>query len=67
MVKRCQTVIVVSEGDASGNTKLLDIEPFLREKIGAFFKAEKIPIVMRYFDPNYIVRSSPANLGGSIL
>jgi 6-phosphofructokinase 1 len=40
---------------------------FLRERIEAYFKAEKLPVVMRYFDPNYIVRSSPANAEDSIL
>jgi len=47
--------------------KLRDIGLFLRERIEAYFKAEKVPVVMRYFDPNYIVRSSPANAEDSIL
>ncbi len=55
------------ERDASGNVKLKDIGPFLRERIEAYFKAEKIPVVMRYFDPSYLVRSSPANAEDSIL
>ena len=80
IVKRAHAVIVVAEGagqdllaasgeerDASGNVKLKDIGPFLRERIEAHFKAEKIPVVMRYFDPSYIVRSSPANAEDSIL
>jgi 6-phosphofructokinase 1 len=41
--------------------KLKDIGPLLRDKIEAFFKAEGIPIVVRYFDPSYQVRSRPAN------
>ena len=74
MLKRSHAVVVVAEGagqdllaqaesgrDASGNVKLQDIGPFLRERIEAFFKAEKVPVVMRYFDPSYFVRSSPAN------
>ena len=78
--KRAHAVVVVAEGagqdllaasgeerDASGNAKLNDIGWFLRERIEAYFKAEKIPIVMRYFDPSYIVRSSPANAEDSIL
>jgi 6-phosphofructokinase 1 len=56
-----------SERDASGNVKLKDIGPFLRERIEDYFQAEKIPIVMRYFDPSYFVRSSPANAEDSIL
>jgi 6-phosphofructokinase 1 len=55
------------ERDASGNLKLRDIGLFLRERIEEWFKARKIPIVMRYFDPSYIVRSSPANAEDSML
>ncbi len=47
--------------------KLKDIGPLLREKIEAFFKAEGIPIVMRYFDPSYQVRSRPANCEDALL
>ena len=80
MLKRAHAVIVVAEGagqdlleaggeerDASGNVKLKDIGLFLRERIEAYFKAEKIPVVMRYFDPSYLVRSSPANAEDAIL
>ncbi len=80
LLKRGHAVVVVAEGagqellqdpkaerDASGNVKLADIGLFLRERIEAHFKAEKIPLVMRYFDPSYLVRSSPANAEDSIL
>lgn len=80
VVERAHAVVVVAEGagqdllaaggadrDASGNVKLKDIGPFLREKIEAYFKAEKVPAVMRYFDPSYFIRSSPANAEDSIL
>lgn len=80
MHKRAHAVVVVAEGagqdllaadgaarDASGNVKLEDIGLFLRERIEAHFKAEQIPVVMRYFDPSYFVRSSPANAEDSIL
>jgi 6-phosphofructokinase 1 len=80
VVKRAHAVVVVAEGagqdllaakeagrDASGNVKLQDIGPFLRDQIEAYFKAEKVPAVMRYFDPSYFVRSSPANSEDSIL
>jgi 6-phosphofructokinase 1 len=56
-----------NERDASGNVKIQDIGLFMREKIEAYFKAEKIPVVMRYIDPSYLVRSSPANAEDSIL
>jgi 6-phosphofructokinase 1 len=78
--KRSHAVVVVAEGagqellegpeaarDASGNVKLRDIGLFLRERIEAHFKAERVPVVMRYFDPSYLVRSSPANAEDSIL
>ena len=80
VVKRGHAVIAVAEGagqellgnignerDASGNLKLGDIGLFLREKIEAWFKARKIPFVMRYFDPSYIVRSSPDNAEDAVL
>jgi 6-phosphofructokinase 1 len=56
-----------TERDASGNVKLGDIGRFLREQIERWFKDQQIPIVMRYFDPSYIVRSSPSNSDDSIL
>jgi len=80
ILKRAHAVVVVAEGagqdllaasggerDASGNLKLQDIGLFLRARIEAYFKAGQIPMVMRYFDPSYIVRSSPANAEDSIL
>jgi 6-phosphofructokinase 1 len=80
MLAKSHAVIAVAEGagqdllaangqerDASGNVKLKDIGPFLREKIEAFFKAEKIPVVIRYFDPSYQVRSRPANSEDALL
>ena len=78
--QRAHAVIVLAEGagqdllrnsaaqrDASGNVRLKDIGWFLRERLEAYFKAEGVPVVMRYFDPNYLVRSSPANAEDSIL
>ncbi|MGZ4982756.1 MAG: ATP-dependent 6-phosphofructokinase [Chthoniobacterales bacterium] len=56
-----------SERDASGNVKLKDIGPFLCEKIKSYFKAEGIPVVLRYFDPSYQVRSRPANCEDALL
>jgi 6-phosphofructokinase 1 len=80
IVQRAHAVVVVAEGagqdlletgqagrDASGNVKLKDIGLFLRERIEAHFKSKKIAVVMRYFDPSYLIRSSPANAADSIL
>lgn len=78
--QRGHAVIVVAEGagqemltktepkcDASGNVKLGDIGAFLRDRIESYFNSQTIPIVMRYFDPSYFVRSGPANSEDSIL
>jgi 6-phosphofructokinase 1 len=80
IVKRGHAVIAVAEGsgqellgntgnerDASGNVRLSDIGLFLRDKIEGWFNARNIPFVMRYFDPGYIVRSSPDNAEDSVL
>ena len=52
------------ERDASGNVKLKDIGLFLRERIEAHFKAEKVPVVMRYFDPSYLDPQQPGQRRG---
>lgn len=57
----------IAEHDSSGNILLKDIGPFLRNKIESFFEAENIPVIMRYIDPSYIIRSSSANAEDSIL
>jgi 6-phosphofructokinase 1 len=80
MLEKSHAVIAVAEGagqdllaadsagrDASGNVKLMDIGAFLRERIVAYFQAEGIPIVMRYFDPSYQIRSCPANCEDALL
>lgn len=80
MIRRGHAVVALAEGagqdllaatgqqrDASGNVKLQDSGLWLRDRIEAHFKSEKIPVVMRYFDPSYIIRSSPANADDSIL
>jgi 6-phosphofructokinase 1 len=55
------------ERDASGNVKANDIGQFLKGKIESFFRAEKIPIIMRYIDPGYLIRSSPADAEDAVL
>ena len=80
MQNKSHAVIAVAEGagqdllqsdpsarDASGNIKLADIGPFLSARIAEYFKAEKIPIVLRYFDPSYQVRSRPANTEDALI
>jgi 6-phosphofructokinase 1 len=53
--------------DASGNRKLKDIGLWLRARIEEYFKTEGVPVVMRYFDPSYQIRSRAANCEDSIL
>ncbi|HEU4678795.1 MAG TPA: ATP-dependent 6-phosphofructokinase [Terrimicrobiaceae bacterium] len=72
--ERSHAVIVVAEGagqdlldpsrddrDASGNVKLKDIGVFLRQQIEAHFKAQNLPVLLRYFDPSYEIRSCAAD------
>jgi 6-phosphofructokinase 1 len=56
-----------SDRDPSGNIRLGDIGVFLRERIEAYAHSAGLPIVMRYIDPSYLLRSSPANAADSIL
>jgi 6-phosphofructokinase 1 len=80
ILDRAHALVVVAEGagqdlieglpvehDASGNVKIKDIGFFLREKIESYFREEKIPIVMRYIDPGYLIRSSPADAEDAVL
>ena len=53
--------------DASGNPKLKDIGPFLKDRIEQYFKERKFPTTVKYFDPSYIVRSRPANKEDALL
>ena len=80
MSEKSHAVIAVAEGagqdllqgdgadrDASGNLKPKDIGPFLCEQIKSYFKAKGLPVVMRYFDPSYQVRSVRANCEDAVL
>jgi len=83
VLRRKHAVIVVAEGagqdllaaeaglrqecDASGNAKLQDIGPFLRQKIEAHFKSRKIPVTLRYIDPSYLIRSVKADAEDAVL
>jgi 6-phosphofructokinase 1 len=80
MRDRSHAVIALAEGagqellaaepaghDASGNVQLRDIGRFLRTKIEAHFAARRLPAVLRYFDPSYLIRSRPANCEDAIM
>ncbi|MCK4982820.1 MAG: ATP-dependent 6-phosphofructokinase [Victivallaceae bacterium] len=65
-------VILVAEGagqeffeggqdkDASGNTLHKDIGVFLKSKIKSYFKECNTEVNIKYFDPSYMIRSTPA-------
>lgn len=71
--RRQHAVIIVAEGagqhvfeesratDASGNKKLGDVGVWLKEQINDYFEKEKMEVNLKYIDPSYIVRSSPAD------
>jgi 6-phosphofructokinase 1 len=82
VLDREHAVIVVAEGagqellagvggetgkDASGNARLRDIGPYLRERIEEYFKAEGIGVTLRYFDPSYLIRSVPVSSEDAIM
>jgi 6-phosphofructokinase 1 len=71
-------VIVVAEGamqdqlikevktDAGGNVKMVDVGPFVRDRITEYFDDKKLEINLKYIDPSYIIRSAQANPSDSI-
>jgi 6-phosphofructokinase 1 len=73
VAKRGHAVVVVAEGagqelfaydgavDASGNARLADIGPLLRDRILADFGAAGTELSVRYVDPGYAIRSVAAN------
>ncbi len=71
--RKQHAVIIVAEGagqdliaspekktDASGNVLHNDIGLFLKDKINEYFKARKIEVNLKYFDPSYTIRSVTA-------
>jgi 6-phosphofructokinase 1 len=78
--ERGHALVVVAEGagqewmgrhgderDASGNVKLGDVGPFLRDRVATHCKARRLPVTIRYIDPSYTIRSVPADGEDSIL
>lgn len=51
----------VGRTDASGNAKLSDVGPWLKERIADSFAEAGMETTVRYVDPSYIIRSVPAN------
>ncbi len=46
--------------DRSGNAKLIDCGPWLRDAIRSWFAERRLPVDVKYIDPSYIIRSVPA-------
>ncbi len=72
--ERGHATVVVAEGagqdlladaaggtDASGNARLCDFGPFLRERINGHLGDAGLETSIRYIDPSYAIRSVPAN------
>jgi 6-phosphofructokinase 1 len=55
-----------AEKDKSGNIKYKDIGLFIKERIKKEFDNQGFPYTMKYIDPSYIIRSSPANANDSL-
>jgi 6-phosphofructokinase 1 len=79
LLERHHALIVVAEGagqelmpppdehDASGNLKHRDIGLFLKEKIKQHFDKLRFPVLLRYIDPSYYIRSVPASTVDSVM
>jgi 6-phosphofructokinase 1 len=56
--------------DASGNVaysaSTLDVGIYMKDTIAAHFKSKGIPVILKYIDPSYMIRSVPANGQDSI-
>jgi 6-phosphofructokinase 1 len=73
LAERRHAVVVVAEGagqdlvptagqrDKSGNLKLGDIGPYMRDRIKEYFSAKGTEIAVKYIDPSYMIRGGPAN------
>ena len=76
--KRNHAVIVVAEGamqdqilkekktDAGGNVKMADVGTYIRSRIIKYFEDRQMEITLKYIDPSYAIRSSPADPDDSI-
>lgn len=80
MDDREHALIVVAEGagqhlfetaetgtDKSGNRRLRDIGPFLKERIVDHFNTINKPVDLKYIDPSYIIRSVAPSCEDSLL
>ncbi len=79
---RRHAVVVVAEGagqhlfddgpagssatDPSGNVRLKDVGILMRERISEYFRLMKVSFTLKYIDPSYLIRSSPATASDSL-
>ncbi|WP_024654977.1 ATP-dependent 6-phosphofructokinase [Borrelia hispanica] len=56
----------IRKKDDSGNLLYEDIGLYIKDKINEYFKSKDIPVNLKYIDPSYIIRSSPANASDSL-
>jgi 6-phosphofructokinase 1 len=73
LTRRRHAVVVVAEGagqdlleptrstDASGNTTLADVGPWLRDRLAEGLADRGVRPTIKYLDPSYEIRSLPAN------
>ncbi|GLU20879.1 hypothetical protein SLE2022_370560 [Rubroshorea leprosula] len=62
-----QSMLASEQKDESGNRLLLDIGPWLSQKIKDHFtKDNKMPINLKYIDPTYMIRAIPSNASDNI-
>lgn len=78
LLRRRHAVLLVAEGagqdllqdlggtDKSGNKRLADVGPFLKQQVARYFKQRDMEVNIKYIDPSYIIRSSPANANDSV-
>ena len=76
--RRGHAGVVVAEGagqdlmdgvggtDASGNKRLTDVGPWLRDRMKNHFKSIGVELNLKYIDPSYAIRSVPANPHDSV-
>ena len=62
-----QLLEAVAETDLSGNAKLAEVGPWLKQAIGAHMAAQGTPASLKYVDPTYMVRACPANAADNVL
>ncbi|GKV17517.1 hypothetical protein SLEP1_g28015 [Rubroshorea leprosula] len=62
-----QSMLASERKDESGNRLLLDIGPWLSQKIKDHFTEDnKMPINLKYIDPTYMIRAIPSNASDNI-